>query len=171
MNFPLRIAFPVSHRFWIVVSSFSFVSKYLSISSWSRCWPFHRLITYYLASMELHIVSVFFSWLISRFIALWSYNSNILKSIHWVTPARTAYFFYFSKTSHINILKYNWWYHFIPPNSLLALYCIVNKLLEITEILECHNWKESWSITQWLSNPGLGTSARNLCQYLVEREK
>ena len=31
MNFPLRIAFPVSHRFWIFVSSF--VSRYLLISS------------------------------------------------------------------------------------------------------------------------------------------
>ena len=33
MNFPLRIAFPVSYRFWTVVFSFSFVSKYLLISS------------------------------------------------------------------------------------------------------------------------------------------
>ena len=33
MNFPLRTAFSVSHRFWIVVSSFSFVSRNFFISS------------------------------------------------------------------------------------------------------------------------------------------
>ena len=33
MNFPLRTAFAVSHRFWVVVSSFSFVSRMFLISS------------------------------------------------------------------------------------------------------------------------------------------
>ena len=33
MNFPLKTAFAVSHRFWIVVSSFSFVSRDFLISS------------------------------------------------------------------------------------------------------------------------------------------
>ena len=33
MNFPLRTAFAVSHRFWVVVSSFSFVSRKFLISS------------------------------------------------------------------------------------------------------------------------------------------
>ena len=33
MNFPLRIAFTVSHRFWVVVFSFSFVSMHILISS------------------------------------------------------------------------------------------------------------------------------------------
>ena len=33
MNFPLRTAFPVSYRFWVVVSSFSFVSRNFLISS------------------------------------------------------------------------------------------------------------------------------------------
>ena len=33
MNFPLRTAFAVSYRFWIVVSSFSFVSRNFLISS------------------------------------------------------------------------------------------------------------------------------------------
>ena len=32
MNFPLRTAFAVSHRFWVVVSSFSFVSRNFLIS-------------------------------------------------------------------------------------------------------------------------------------------
>ena len=33
MNYPLRTAFAVSHRFWVVVSSFSFVSRNFLISS------------------------------------------------------------------------------------------------------------------------------------------
>ena len=33
MNYPLRTAFAVSHRFWVVVSSFSFVSRKFLISS------------------------------------------------------------------------------------------------------------------------------------------
>ena len=33
MNFPLRTAFAVSYRFWIVVSSFSFASRNFLISS------------------------------------------------------------------------------------------------------------------------------------------
>ncbi|KAF6125257.1 hypothetical protein HJG60_009776 [Phyllostomus discolor] len=33
MNFPLRTALAVSHKFWVVVSSFSFVSRNLLISS------------------------------------------------------------------------------------------------------------------------------------------
>ena len=32
MNFPLRTAFTVSHRFWVVVFSFSFVSMQILIS-------------------------------------------------------------------------------------------------------------------------------------------
>ena len=33
MNFPLRTAFAASHRFWIIVFSLSFVSRYFLISS------------------------------------------------------------------------------------------------------------------------------------------
>ena len=33
MNFPLSTAFTVSHRFWVVVFSFSFVSMHILISS------------------------------------------------------------------------------------------------------------------------------------------
>ena len=33
MNFPLRTAFAVSHKFWVVVSSFSFFSRNFLISS------------------------------------------------------------------------------------------------------------------------------------------
>ena len=32
MNFPLRTAFTVSHRFWVVLFSFSFVSMHILIS-------------------------------------------------------------------------------------------------------------------------------------------
>ena len=33
INFPLRTAFAASHRFWVVVFSLSFVSRYFLISS------------------------------------------------------------------------------------------------------------------------------------------
>ena len=33
INFPVRTAFAASHRFWVVVFSLSFVSRYLVISS------------------------------------------------------------------------------------------------------------------------------------------
>ena len=38
MNFPLSTAFTVSHRFWVVVFSFSFVSMHILISS-VICYP------------------------------------------------------------------------------------------------------------------------------------
>ena len=43
MNFPHRTAFTVSHRFWVVVFSFSFVSMQILISfliSSVICWLF-----------------------------------------------------------------------------------------------------------------------------------
>ena len=33
VNFPLRTAFAASHRFWVIVFSLSFVSRYFLISS------------------------------------------------------------------------------------------------------------------------------------------
>ena len=71
MNFPLRIALPVSHRFWVVVTSFSLVSRYLLIFSLIS-------LTYSLFNNMLfrfHVFayfSVFSLWSISSFIALWS---------------------------------------------------------------------------------------------------
>ena len=74
MNFPLSISFPVSHRFWIVVSSFSFVSRYLLISSLISLLA-HSLFNNVLFSFHVFACfSVFFLWLISSFIALWSEN-------------------------------------------------------------------------------------------------
>ena len=70
MNFPLKTAFPVSHRFWVVVFSFSFVSRCLLILSWSCCWPNHCLIICYLASMSSCVFQVFFLWLIYSLIVL-----------------------------------------------------------------------------------------------------
>ena len=37
-NLPLSIAFTVSHRFWVVVFSFSFVSMQILISFWFLLW-------------------------------------------------------------------------------------------------------------------------------------
>ena len=38
MNFPLTTAFTVSHRFWVVVFSFSLVSMHILISFWFLLW-------------------------------------------------------------------------------------------------------------------------------------
>ena len=43
MNFPLSTAFTVSHRFWVVVFSFSFVSMHILISS-VICWLFSSVL-------------------------------------------------------------------------------------------------------------------------------
>ena len=43
MKFPLSTAFTVSHRFWVVVFSFSFVSMHFFISS-VNCWLFSSML-------------------------------------------------------------------------------------------------------------------------------
>ena len=71
MNFRFRIAFPVSHRFWVVESSFSFVSRYLLISS-LIFFLTHSLFNNMLFSFHVFVYFSVFLWLISSFIALWS---------------------------------------------------------------------------------------------------
>ena len=47
INFPLRTAFASSHRFWVIVFSLSFVSKYFLISSLISsviCWLFSSVL-------------------------------------------------------------------------------------------------------------------------------
>ena len=58
MNFPLSTAFIVSHRFWVVVFSFSFVSMHILISfliSSVICWLF-RSVLFSLHMLEFLIV-------------------------------------------------------------------------------------------------------------------
>ena len=43
MNLPLSTAFTVSHRFWVVVFSFSFIYKHILISS-AICWLFRSVL-------------------------------------------------------------------------------------------------------------------------------
>ena len=56
--FPLRIAFPVSYRFWIVVSSFLFVSRYLLISSLISLFTHSLCNKILFTSISLHVFSV-----------------------------------------------------------------------------------------------------------------
>ena len=51
-NFPLRTAFTVSHKFWVVVVSFSFVSRYLLISSLTLVLT-HSLLSNMLFSLQV----------------------------------------------------------------------------------------------------------------------
>ena len=43
MNLPLSTAFTVSHRIWVVVFSFSFISMHILISS-MICWLFRSML-------------------------------------------------------------------------------------------------------------------------------
>ena len=50
INFPLRTAFAASHRFWVVVFSLSFVSRYFLFPLWFLQWSLGYLVTYCLTS-------------------------------------------------------------------------------------------------------------------------
>ena len=72
MNFPLRTAFAVSCRFWVVVSSFSFVSRKFLISSLISFLT-HSL--FYSMLFSLHDFECFGFFplgLVSSFSPLWS---------------------------------------------------------------------------------------------------
>ena len=72
MNFPLRTAFAVSHRFWVVVSSFSFVSRKFLISSLIS-FLIHSLLNSMLFSLHDYECLGFFPLgLVSSFSDLWS---------------------------------------------------------------------------------------------------
>ena len=61
MNLPLSTAFTVSHRFWVVVFSFSFISLHILISfliSSMICWLF-RSVLFSLPMLEFLIVFSF----------------------------------------------------------------------------------------------------------------
>ena len=72
MNFPLRTAFAVSHRFWIVVSSFSFVSRNFLISSLISFLT-HSLFNSMVFSLhDFECFGFFPLGLVSSFSPLWS---------------------------------------------------------------------------------------------------
>ena len=72
MNFPLRTAFAVSHRFWVVVCSFSFVSRKFLISSLISFLT-HSLFNSMLFSLHDFESFGFFPFgLVSSFSPLWS---------------------------------------------------------------------------------------------------
>ena len=72
MNFPLRTAFAVSHRFWVVVNSFSFVSRKFLISS-LKSFLTHSLFNSMLFSLhDFECFGFFPLGLGSSFNPLWS---------------------------------------------------------------------------------------------------
>ena len=72
MNFPLRTAFAVSHRFWVVVSSFSFVSRNFLTSS-LVFFLTHSLFNSVLFSLhDFECLGFFPLGLVSTFRPLWS---------------------------------------------------------------------------------------------------
>ena len=72
MNFPLRTAFSVSHKFWVVLSSFSFVHRNFLISSLISFLT-HSLFNSVLFNLHDFECSGFFPLgLVSSFSPLWS---------------------------------------------------------------------------------------------------
>ena len=72
MNFPLRTAFAVSHRVWVVVSSFSFVYRKFLISSLISFFT-HSLFNSMLVSLhDFECFGVFPLGMVSSFSPLWS---------------------------------------------------------------------------------------------------
>ena len=72
MNFPLKNAFSVSHRFCILVSSFSYVSRNFLISSLISFLT-HSLLNSMLFSLhDFECLGFFPMGLVSRFSLLWS---------------------------------------------------------------------------------------------------
>ena len=72
MNFPLRTAFAVSHRFWVVVSSFSFVYRKFLISS-LILFLTHSLFNSMLFNLhDFECIRIFPLGLVSSFSPLWS---------------------------------------------------------------------------------------------------
>ena len=72
MNFPLRTAFVVSHKFWVVMSSFSFVFRnflILSLISFVAHSLFHSML---LNIHEFDYFGVFSMRLVSNISPLWS---------------------------------------------------------------------------------------------------
>ena len=72
MNFPLRTAFAVSYRFWIVVSSFSFVSRNFLISSLTSFFTRSLFNSMLFNLHEFECFQVFSLRLVSSFSPLWS---------------------------------------------------------------------------------------------------
>ena len=72
MNLPLSTDFTVSHRFWVVVFSFSLLSMHILISFFIYsviCWIFRSML---LSLLMLEFLIVFLLWLTSNLTALWS---------------------------------------------------------------------------------------------------
>ena len=86
MHLSLSTAFIVSHKFWVVVSSFSFVSMHISVSfliSSMICWLF-RSVLFRLHMFEFLII--FFLLLRSNLTALWSEKMTGMISIFLNLP-------------------------------------------------------------------------------------
>ena len=72
MNFPVKIAFPLSHGFGTVRLSFLFVSRYLLIF-YLILFLTHSLFNNMLFIFHIFLCfSMLFLWLLSSFLALWS---------------------------------------------------------------------------------------------------
>ena len=72
MNFPLRTVFAVSHQFWIVVSSFSFVSRKCLISSLILFLTYSLFNSMLFSLHDFECFGFFPLGLVSSFCPLWA---------------------------------------------------------------------------------------------------
>ena len=72
MNFPLRTAFAVSHRFWVVVTSFSFVSRKFLISCLISFLTYSLFNSMLFCFPDFECLRFFPLGLVSSFSPLWS---------------------------------------------------------------------------------------------------
>ena len=88
MNFPLSTAFTASHRFWVVLFSFSFVSMHILIYFLisSMIFWFFRSMLFRVHVFEFLIVSFFFLQLRSSLTAFWSEKMTGMISIFLNLP-------------------------------------------------------------------------------------
>ena len=125
MNLPLSTAFTESHKFWVVVFSFSFVCMHILISFFMSsviCWLFRSVF-----SLHVCIFNIFFSCSL-HLILLHSDQKKMLEMI--------SFFFKFKSTAYFGCLPCNYSFWFVRN---WALYTATI-------------WKSIWNSSKWFEN-------------------
>ena len=109
MNLPLNTAFTESHRFWVVVFSFSFVSMHILITfliSSVIIWLFRSM----LSSLHMFVFLIVFSlWLTSNLTALWSEKMLEMISIFLILPRLDLWPWMGSILENVRVHLRKWW--------------------------------------------------------------
>ena len=146
MNLPLSTAFTVSHRFWVVVFSFSFISMHILISS-MICWLFRSVL------FSLHM----FVFLIVFF--LFSSVQSLSHVRLFVTPWITARQASLSITSSWSLPKLMCIESVMPSNHLILCHpllltpsIIPSIRIFSNESALCIRWPNYWNFSFSISS-------------------